>query len=152
MVKLKNNETFRNLKKSWSYVGKNKKARIIFLLLSLLLSAFGAIAPILTAQSLLKISSNLLGQLMYLALIILALEVAKRVVSYFSQKVSQKLFGQILLSIQGDVAKTLLKLETKKLDSTSSGVFIDRMTKDTGDIAGIFPSLGDSLINIITNI
>lgn len=152
VIKLKNNETFKNLKKTWVYVKKSKETLLAFLILSLILSAFGAITPILTAQALLKISNNLLDQLIYIALIIFGIEIFRNILHFFSRKVSYNLFSKILLSVQTDIAKSLLRFETKKLDSTSSGVFIDRITKETSDIANIFPDIGESLINIITNI
>lgn len=152
VITLKNSETLTNLRKTWAYVKKSKKTLIIFLLFSLLLSGFGAITPILGAQALLKISNNLMNQLILIALIIFLIEIFKNVLHYFSQKINQKLFGKVLLSIQNDVTATLLRFKTKKLDDTSSGVFIDRITKDTGDIASIFTDLGETLISIITNI
>lgn len=152
VINLKEKDTLINLKKSWVYVKKNKKQLIIFLVFSLFLSVFGAITPILTAQALLKISNNLLDQLIYIALIIFLIEIVRNVMRYFSQKISDKLFCKILLSIQSDVTKALLRFETKKLDNTASGVFIDRITKETGNIAAIFPDIGESLVNIITNI
>ncbi len=152
VIALKKSETINNLKKTWIYVKSNKKTLFIFLGYSLLLSLFGAITPILAAQSLLKISNNLLDQVAYIALIVLFIEIVKNVFHYFSQKAGQMLFGQIILALQSNITKTLLKVETKKIDTTSSGVFIDRMTKETSDIANIFPTLGEDLINIITNV
>ena len=42
------------------------------------------------------------------------------------------------MNLQIAVAKETLKLEVKEIDKTSSGVFIDRLNKDTEDISGMF--------------
>jgi len=149
---LKNNETFINLKKSWAYTKKQKKQFTVFLIGSLVLSAIGAVVPILGAQALLKITGNLLNQLIYIALAIFAIEIFRNIARYFSRKSSQVLFRETLLAIQSDISRRMLHFETKIIDSTSSGVFIDRITKDTNDIADIFSQIGSITTDIITNI
>ncbi len=149
---LKNNETFRNLKKTWVYTKKQKKQLIIFFVGSLVLSAVGAVVPVLSAQALLKITGNLLTELIYIALGVFVIEILRNVARYFSRKSSQVLFRETLLSIQSDISKKILRFETRIIDNTSSGIFIDRITKDTSDIADIFNQIGGTITDIITNI
>ncbi len=152
VITLKIKESLKNIKKTWVYTKKHKKPLIIYIIGSLFLSAIGAVTPILGAQALLKISNNLLNQLISIALIIFAIEIFRNIARYFSQQASQKLFNGTLIELQRDIAKNMLRFETKVIDSNSSGVFIDRMTKDTGDIANVFNQLSFSITDIITNI
>ncbi|HOP65439.1 MAG TPA: ABC transporter ATP-binding protein [Bacilli bacterium] len=149
---MKNNETFKNLKQTWKYVKKNKKLLIIYIIGSLLLSVIGAVTPILAAQALLKISNNLLDQLIYIAIAIFVVEVFRNIVRYVDQKYYQKLFVKTLFLLKNDVSKTVLKFETKVIDTNSSGVFIDRITNDTEEIAGTIANVGSNITDIITNI
>ena len=50
------------------------------------------------------------------------------------------------------MAKQMLKFEAKVIDSNSSGVFIDRISKDTSDIADVFNSINYSLTDIVANV
>lgn len=50
------------------------------------------------------------------------------------------------------MATEMLKLETEEIDHHSSGTFVDRLTKDTSDIANIFTQLNYSITDILSNI
>ena len=65
---------------------------------------------------------------------------------------SQRFAREVLKRIQLDMTKEILRLETKDLDKKSSGIFIDRLVKDSTRIADIFLDLNMSLTDVITNI
>ena len=46
----------------------------------------------------------------------------------------------------------MLMKENKSIDSTGSGLFIQRLTNDTSKLSEIFPMLVDFLTNIITDV
>lgn len=119
---------------------------------SLLLSIIGAITPILAAQEILKLTNNMVEELLFIAVIIFIVEILRNTFRYFSQKSSQIFFRETLLDIQSEVAKKLLHFEIATLDKSSSGVFIDRMSRDTRDIADIFNQINYSIADIATNI
>lgn len=73
-------------------------------------------------------------------------------VRYITNKASQIFFCETLLSIQYDLSQTLLKLETEVIDNNPSGIFINRLSKDTYDVANIFSEINDSIIEILTNV
>lgn len=151
-IKIKNSETFQNLKKTWYYAKNQKKNLTLYFISSLLLSLIGAIIPVLAAQQILKLSNNLLGELFYVSLIILGTEILRNAFSFVSMKTAQIFFRETLLFLQSDMAKMMLKFETNVIDKNASGIFIDRITKDTGDIADIFNNINYSLTDTITNI
>lgn len=151
-IKIKDIETFQNLKKTWYYAKNQKKNLTWYFIASLCLSIIGAIIPVLAAQQILKLSNNLLEELFYISLIILGSEILRNVFSFISMKTAQIFFRETLLFLQSDIAKIMLKFETNVIDKNASGIFIDRITKDTGDIADIFNNINYSLTDTITNI
>ena len=64
----------------------------------------------------------------------------------------QKIYQKTLISIQKSLAKEILNLEVEEIDKNSSGLFIDRLNKDTQDIAGLFMEYTYWLSYVISNV
>ena len=143
---------FRNIKKSWRFVKKEKKRLFICLFFSLLLCGMSVLAPVFSAKMLLNITDGLFVELLYVALIVMILEILRHIFHYSYNMIFGKYLLNITLSLQSEIAKETLKLEVSELDKKSSGVFIDRLNVDTRDIANIFTRLGDAIIDVLTNI
>ncbi|MBQ7105663.1 MAG: ABC transporter ATP-binding protein [Bacilli bacterium] len=143
---------FRNIKKSWRFVKKEKKRLFICLFFSLLLCGMSVLAPVFSAKMLLNITDGLFVELLYVALIVMILEILRHISHYSYNMIFGKYLLNITLSLQSEIAKETLKLEVSELDKKSSGVFIDRLNVDTRDIANIFTRLGDAIIDVLTNI
>ena len=50
-----------------------------------------------------------------------------------------------------DLTKAILDLEIRELDNSNSGLFINRINKDTEDIAGVFMEFAYWISYIISN-
>ena len=74
------------------------------------------------------------------------------IIRYFSRKNAHIFFHRVLKDVQIDLADEVLKIKTKDIDKTSSGVFIDRLVQDTTRIGDIFIELNFSIMEIVTNI
>lgn len=152
MEKISKKETINNIKYSWKYAKKNKVNLFGYIFFTIVLCIIGAITPMLSAKELLKLSNSLWTELKNVALFILFVEITRNIVKYFGMKNAQLFFKKTLLEVQMDLASKTLALETKVLDQKSSGIFIDRLNKDTNDIANIFTQLNYSITDMITNI
>ncbi|HIS17575.1 MAG TPA: ABC transporter ATP-binding protein, partial [Candidatus Coprovivens excrementavium] len=155
MVKSKKEKfdnAWNNLKKTFYYAKKQKKEFIIYFIANILLAFLGAIVPLLSANQLLKLTDGLLADLLIVSITILIVEISVNFCRFFARKYAQIFTREILKHIQIDIAGELLKVETSDLDKKSSGVFIDRLVRDTGRIADIFLNLNLSLTDLVTNI
>lgn len=141
-----------NLKKSFKYAKKQKKEFILYFVANILLAVIGAVAPLLSAQQLLKLTNGLLEELLIVSLMVFAVEISRNLGHFFARKYSQIFAREVLKQIQIDIANEVLKIETRDLDKKSSGVFIDRLVKDTGRIADIFLDLNMSVTDVVTNV
>ena len=140
------------LRKALPYAVKQKKHFIMYVICNIFMCVLGAVIPLFTAKQLLKLTDGLLRELLFISLFILGIQLLMNVIRYFSRMNSQKFFREVLKDIQIDLAEEVLKIETSDLDKNSSGVFIDRLVKDTTRIADIFIELNMSIMDIITNI
>lgn len=145
-------QMIKNLKKAYQYAKYNKKEFFLYFFFNIVLAIIGAIAPLISAQQLLKLSNNLLEELISLSLLVLIIEVTRNICHYFSRMFSQRFAREVLKRIQIDMTKEILRMETKDLDKKSSGIFIDRLVKDSTRISDIFLDLNMSITDVITNI
>lgn len=142
----------RNLKLSLKYAKKQKKYFILYFIFNILLAGFGAVIPMLSAQQLLKLTNGLLKELLIVSGVILLFEVSRSLCNAISRRFAQIFTREISKKIQIEIAEEVLKIETSDLDKKSSGVFIDRMVKDTGKISDIFLELNMTFTDLITNL
>lgn len=155
-IKLEKNkkiqESWGNLKKAFHYAKKQKKAFLLYFIGNIFLAIIGAIAPLLSAQQLLRLTDGLLKQLLIISIVVLLVELTSNLSHFITRKYSQIFAREVLKDIQIDIASQVLAIETADLDKKSSGVFIDRMVKDTSRIADIFLDLNMSLTDLVTNL
>ena len=145
-------EKSNNLKNAFKYAVKQKKSFIFYFIANVFLAIIGAIAPLLSAKELLVLTDGFLKDLLFISILVLCVELSRNICHALARKYSQIFAREVLRDIQIDMAKEVLKIETADLDKKSSGVFIDRLVKDTSRISDIFLQLNMSLTDVVTNI
>ena len=121
-------ESFIYMKKAYKYMEDNKKLFIIYVVLSILIGIIGAIIPLISAQVVINMQSELWYQLMAIALFFVIMKMLSSFVGYLSSKVSRVFYRETYLNLQVEVARSIIDLETIEIDKNSSGVFIDRLS------------------------
>lgn len=114
----------------WNLVG--------YAIVSITEGIIGAVLPIMSAQIILNITSGFMEQLIYFALAVFAMEMMCNAIYYFKTFFYRKIHSRTVNQLQISVASELLKLEIEEIDKASSGLFIDRLNKDTTEISSIF--------------
>ena len=145
-------EFFKNLKFAWNYAKDQKKNLIWFIIVNILIIAISVVVPILSAKIIVYLTDNEFHQLLLIAFVILLIEWFRNVCNYFKRHNSNILFRETYINLQTCLGKEILKIENKDIDSTGSGLFIQRLTNDTSKLSDIFPMLIDFLTNIVTDI
>lgn len=145
------NETKTNLKMSWEFIKKEKKTLIIMIIFSIFLSVTSVIIPVLTAQLLIKLSSNLLTELLKVAIFIFVIETSRNLISVILQKITESYMIRTVIDIQMKLFQETLKIETSEIDKNTSGVFIDRINNDSTGIINIFSRISNNIIDFLSN-
>lgn len=145
-------EFFKNLKFAWNYAKDQKKNLIWFIIVNILIIVISVVVPILSAKIIVYLTDNEFHQLLLIAFVILLIEWFRNVCNYFKRHNSNILFRETYVNLQTSLGKEILKIENKSIDSTGSGLFIQRLTNDTSKLSEIFPMLVDFLTNIITDV
>lgn len=145
-------EFWQNLKFSWKYARKQKRRLICYIICNILTIAMSIFLPILSAEIIVDLTSSEFKQVLYISLVILAIEFLRNFIDYGTRYFSQVIYRETFIEVQSALGKEILKLENKCIDANSSGVFIQRLTNDTSKIADIFNVLNGYVSNIITDI
>lgn len=141
-----------NLKKTWKYIKSAKKNLVGYGAVSILEAIISAILPLLSAKVILNITNGVINQLVISALVVFFIEIILYVMYYFKSFFYRRIYQKTLINIQKSLAKEILNLEIAEIDKNSSGLFIDRLNKDTQDIAGLFMEYTYWISYIITNV
>ena len=149
---MQNNNFKLNLKRTWKYIKEAKMNLFGYGIVSIVEAIISAIIPLLSAKVILNITNGVINKLILSAIAVFSIELILYVMFYFKGFFYQKIYQKTLISIQKSLAKEILNLEVEEIDKNSSGLFIDRLNKDTQDIAGLFMEYTYWISYIITNV
>ena len=135
----------KNLKRSWRFVGEEKKKFIPFIIFNIIMIIISIVVPILSAKIIVYLTDNKLKELMYIVIIITIIEIGRNVVNYFRNAIMEKSYREIFINVQTEIGKEILKVNNKCLDENGSGIFIERLNNDTYKISTVF---NDVFLNI----
>lgn len=153
MKKNKEKSNFwKNVKKTWKYIKDAKGNLAGYAAVSIGEGIIGAILPLIGAKIILNITDGLMPQLILSALSVFAIEFVLYIMYFFKGFFYQRVYQKTLINLQTAVARETLNLEIKEIDKASSGLFIDRLNKDTGDISGLFMEYTYWLSYVISNV
>lgn len=143
---------FKNVKRTWKYIKESKANLIGYVCVSILESIISAIFPLIEAKVILNITNVLINQLILSALAVFILDLVLYGMYYLKGFFYQKIYQKTLINLQVAVARETLKLEIKEIDSASSGMFIDRLNKDTQDISELFMEYAYWISYVLSNV
>lgn len=154
-VKDKNKKVsiWKYVKKCYPYFKREKKALIILIIISLIISIFNSFGPALMAKVLdYATSSRLDAALKYLLFVVgLAL-----VIDFFDKIVFTRNYTKIQESITNNIKKDVIssyfEIDNKELLKTSSGIFLTRITSDPDNIIDAFDAVRGNFTKILSNI
>ena len=137
-MKKEKSNFWRNVKKTWTFIKTSKGGLIGYTIISVVEAIISVILPLMSAKIILGITNELIEQLLLTAAVLLVINVLYAAIQYLKGFFFRMIYQKTLVDIQTAVAKETLKLEIKEIDKASSGVFIDRLNKDTTDISSLF--------------
>lgn len=151
-MKKNKSKFWKNAKKTWGFIKESRLNLVWYVLVSIIEGVIGVILPLASATIILNLTDGLMPQLVISALAVLIIELISYTMYYFKAFLYQKIYQKTLINLQMAVARETLKLEIKEIDKASSGLFIDRLNRDTGDISGMFMEYTYWTSYVITNV
>jgi len=138
----------KNLKLSWKYTKDKKVFLILLILMNILSIVVSIILPLYYSKIIIKLANSEFRSILFIAIIILIIEVVKSVLHYLNRFFAQCIYRDSFSKIQLNLAKETLKLNVNVFEDNGSGVFIQRLSNDASNLADIF----NSILNYVTDI
>ena len=86
------------------------------------------------------------------ALLVFIIELSHNTIYYFLEGCYQKIYKNLFTGLQSSLSGEILAIENECLDKNSSGLFIQRITSDTSNLATLFKDLIQVLGQLLSNI
>ena len=151
--KKKKSSIWKYVKKCYPYFKKEKKAIIILLIISLIISIFNSFGPALMAKVLDYATSSRLDAALKCLLFVVGLAI---LIDFFDKIVFIRNYTKIQESITNNIKKDVIssyfEIDNKELLKTSSGVFLTRITSDPDNIVNAFDAVRGNFTKILSNI
>lgn len=142
-------EFIKNIKFAWKYTVQAKKTFYLLIVLNFFSISFNILIPILSAQVILSLSASEFEKIILFSLIIFFIKLSSNFFNYFTRKLSLKIYRDTLSNLGVDVIKNVLKIETKAMDKSGSGLFIQRIMDDSSRLADATISILEISSNFI---
>lgn len=142
----------KNTKFIWSYLKKQKKELIIYIITNIIYIGISILVPIISARQIIYLTDSKFDQLIMISVVIFFVEICRNIINYFAAKSCQVMYRETFIRLQNDLGKSILKLENRVVDNNSSGVFIQRLTGDTSKISDFYNMFIGMSTEIITDI
>ena len=149
---MKKQSLFKNLKITWRYMTGAKIYLFIYLLIAMVDCIAGVIIPLFSAKVILNMTNAAVSQLILAAVTVFVIECIVSISEYLKGKLYRKIYYIVLMNIEIKLAKEILKIELDEINKASSGLFIDRMNNDAGDLSEIFIEYVYYVTNILSKI
>ncbi len=141
------------VKKCYPYFKREKKALIILIIISLIISIFNSFGPALMAKVLDYATSSRLDMALKYLLFVVGLAL---VIDFFDKIVFIRNYNKIQESITNNIKKDVIssyfEIDNKELLKTSSGIFLTRITSDPDNIIDAFDAVRGNFTKILSNI
>lgn len=145
-------ETWKNLKRVYSFAKGQEKNLIIFVIGSIILCIIGIIIPIFTSKQLINMTSSMWSKALVATLLVFLIEIFRNIISYVNRKYTQLFFRETMYKLQTEIGKNILDIEVSCIDKHTTGLFIQRLANDTSSLSAVFVRGGHFLTSIITDI
>lgn len=145
-------EFLKNLKFVWQFA-KGERAKLLkYIICNIFMIIISIVAPIISAQIIIYLTDSLFTQLLFLAVVLCLVEWFRNIFNRFAMYYAQVIYRETFISLQTQLGKEIMRLETSVIDQNGSGVFIQRLTNDTSRLASVFNLLNQHLSNILTDL
>lgn len=142
----------KNLKILWRYAANNKKLIIKCIIYNILFVAIRISVILLSAKLIIKLTDNDMLGLFLTALLVFVIELSHNTIYYFLEGCYQKIYKNLFTGLQSSLSGEILAIENECLDKNSSGLFIQRITSDTSNLAMLFKDLIQLLGQLLSDI
>ena len=137
-----------NLIFTWQYTRHSKKFLILAAALQLVSVLFLIVAPILNARIIVGLTEVALYQVLWTALSLFAVNLASAGIMAGCNWAYNVVYNRTLTLLEAEISENVLRIQNKEIEENGTGLFIQRLTVDTSNLATAFSTLADNISQI----
>ena len=106
------------------------------------------IGPILSARIIVELTDVAVYQVILTALVLFAVNLLSAVLMAGCNWAYNVVYNKTLTLLEADISESVLRIENKEIEDNGTGLFIQRLTVDTSNLATAFNTLADNISQI----
>ena len=136
----------------WKYTRPHKWWFFFGVLTQAVSVAIEIIAPLISAQVIVSLTNGLLEQILLTAGSLLLINAVSDAVNIACNRAYNVVYNKTLTLLETDLVQNALRITTRCLDRKGSGLFIQRLTQDTSQLATGFNTMADLISQSVEKI
>ena len=145
----RHNTTLKNFMFSWKYTVNSRKTLAASVFCQAVSALLGILAPVVSARIIISYTQHETERVMLIAITLLAVQLLRNLFTVLSNLGYNRAYTQTLSTLEKDLVQNVLQIESQCLDEKGSGLFIQRVTSDTGRIASGFNAVADMVSQVL---
>lgn len=137
---------------AWRYTRPQKWWFFLGVLTQLISTGILIVAPLISARVIVAFSDGLAEQVMLAAASLLVINAVAAVVNIACNRAYNVVYNKTLTLLEADLVHHALKITSRCLDQKGTGLFIQRLTQDTSQLATGFNTLADLISQAIEKV
>lgn len=131
-------ETIKNLQKVFKIANEYRKYFIVILTTSVIQLIIGIILPLYTAKQIVLFTDNIYEELIFASMMVLMINLLNELNSFIMARACRRFRLGTIKNLQMKLGTEILKIREKDIQKNGTGTFIERLTKDTDQMADMF--------------
>ena len=136
----------------WKYTRPHKWWFVLGVVTQAILVAIQVVAPLITAKVIVAMTQGVAEQILLAAVSLLAINAVSDVVTIACNRAYNVVYNKTLTLLEADLVHQALRITTRCLDRKGTGLFIQRLTQDTAQLATGFNTLADLISQSVEKI
>ena len=143
------NTTLKNLIFSWKYTVDSRKLLALTVACQIFSAVLGILAPAISARIIIAYTNNEGHRVMLIAVTLLGVQLLRNLFLVISNQGYNRVYTRTLSALEKDLVSNVLRIESQCVDAKGSGLFIQRITGDTGRIASGLNNIADMVTQVL---
>ncbi len=148
---MQNKKALYYFKKMWPFFKLYKRNFIILVIIGLFTSSISILYPVLNAHLITNLTTLNFVKAKNFVLLIFMVQAGSRLIRFISFRNYEKTRGNIILNIRKYICRHLLELEVSNFDKYATGIFHQRIIKDSEEVFDVFHRFQLYIFDIIAN-
>lgn len=136
----------------WKYTRPHKWWFVLGVVTQAILVAIQVVAPLITAKVIVAMTQGVAEQILLAAVSLLAINAVSDVVTIACNRAYNVVYNKTLTLLEADLVHHALRITARCLDQKGTGLFIQRLTQDTSQLATGFNTLADLISQSVEKI